>query len=151
MSRAFIKEDVDIPEPSQRRRAASGLPPGALNYMTARGAARLRQKIAQLRSAGEAEAALEAERTLDSATVVEPPTAAPDVVTFGASVSVRMEAGAEETLRIVGVDEVDFEPAAVSWVSHKGRALLGASCGQTIALDDGQTKLTIARIEHLPA
>jgi hypothetical protein len=35
MSRAFIKEDVDPPERSGRKRSASGLPPGATNYITA--------------------------------------------------------------------------------------------------------------------
>ena len=29
MSRAFIREDVDLPEHSGRKRSASGLPPGA--------------------------------------------------------------------------------------------------------------------------
>ena len=148
MSRAFVKEDVEIPERSHRRRSASGLPPGALNYMTARGAERLRQKIVQLRSAGETAEAAETERILESATVVEPPTAAPDVVIFGARVTVRTADGAEETVRIVGVDEVASEPAAVSWVSSKGRALLGAGCGQTLTLDDGLTAVTVVQIEY---
>jgi hypothetical protein len=39
MSRAFVKEDVDLPERSGRKRSASGLPPGATNYISARGAA----------------------------------------------------------------------------------------------------------------
>jgi hypothetical protein len=34
VSRAFIKEDVDLPERSGRKRSASGLPPGATNYIT---------------------------------------------------------------------------------------------------------------------
>ena len=44
MSRAFVKEDVDLPERSGRKRSASGLPPGATNYITARGAKRLRDE-----------------------------------------------------------------------------------------------------------
>lgn len=150
MSRAFVKEDVDVPERSKRRRSASGLPAGALNYLTAQGAARLRERSTQLRSAGETAAAVELERTLDSATVVEPPTAAPDVVTFGATVKVRTASGAEETMRLVGVDEVDFEPGAVSWVSLTGRALLGAACHEAVVLGDGQ-KVTIVEIAHLSA
>ncbi len=51
MSRAFIKEDVDLPERSGRKRSASGLPPGATNYMTARGAKRLRDELKKLRAA----------------------------------------------------------------------------------------------------
>ena len=45
MSRAFVKEDVDPPERSGRKRSASGLPPGATNYITARGAKRLREEL----------------------------------------------------------------------------------------------------------
>jgi hypothetical protein len=45
MSRAFVKEDVDLPERSGRKRSASGLPPGATNYITARGAKRLRDEL----------------------------------------------------------------------------------------------------------
>ncbi len=51
MSRAFVKEDVDLPERSGRKRSTSGLPPGATNYITARGAKRLRDELQKLRSA----------------------------------------------------------------------------------------------------
>ena len=51
MSRAFVKEDVDLPERSGRKRSASGLPPGATNYITARGAKRLRDELQKLRAA----------------------------------------------------------------------------------------------------
>ena len=49
MSKAFTKEDVGPPERSGRVRPASGLPPGAISYISARGAARLRQEIENLR------------------------------------------------------------------------------------------------------
>src|SRR5438445_10935216 len=51
MSRAFVKEDVDLPERGGRKRSASGLPPGATNYITARGAKRLRDELQKLRAA----------------------------------------------------------------------------------------------------
>jgi hypothetical protein len=51
MSRAFIKEDVDLPERSGRKRSASGLPPGATNYITARGAKHLREELQKLLAA----------------------------------------------------------------------------------------------------
>ena len=51
MSRAFVKEDVDPPERSGRKRSASGLPPGATNYITAHGAKRLREELNKLRAA----------------------------------------------------------------------------------------------------
>jgi len=43
----FIKEDVDLPERSGRKRSASGLPPGATNYITARGAKRTLPRAAR--------------------------------------------------------------------------------------------------------
>jgi hypothetical protein len=51
MSRAFVKEGVNLPERSGRKRSASGLPPGATNYITARGAKRLRAELWKLRAA----------------------------------------------------------------------------------------------------
>jgi hypothetical protein len=51
MSRAFVKEDVDLPGRSGRKRSASGLPPGATNYITAPGAKRLRDELQKLRAA----------------------------------------------------------------------------------------------------
>jgi hypothetical protein len=51
MSRAFIKEDVDPLERSGRKRLASRLPPGATNYITGRGARRVRGELNKLRAA----------------------------------------------------------------------------------------------------
>jgi hypothetical protein len=45
MSKAFVKEDIDLPERSGRKRSASGLPPGGINYITARGAKRLPDEL----------------------------------------------------------------------------------------------------------
>src|SRR5215471_7382143 len=102
MSRAFVKEDVDPPERSGRKRSASGLPPRATNYITARGVKRLRNELNKLRPANA------------------------NSVTFGATVTVKDKDGATETFTIVGVDEVDFERNAVSWISPVGKALLAA-------------------------
>jgi hypothetical protein len=65
MSRAFVKEDVDLPERSGRKRSASALPPGATNYITARGAKRLRDGLHKLRAANaNSERIIELERHL---------------------------------------------------------------------------------------
>ncbi|HZJ17900.1 MAG TPA: GreA/GreB family elongation factor [Chthoniobacteraceae bacterium] len=148
MSRAFVKEDLEIVERSRRQRSESGLPPGALNYLTAAGAERLRARLAALREkpgAKEAEIS-RLEQMLASATIVEPQ-ARPDTVTFGASVTVQLADGTQETYRIVGVDEVALEPANVSWVSALGKALLGAEPGQRVNVaDDENTVLTVVKI-----
>ncbi|HZR78326.1 MAG TPA: hypothetical protein VFA58_03915, partial [Chthoniobacterales bacterium] len=74
MSRAFVKEDVDPPERSGRKRSASGLPPGAANYITARGARRLRDEIEQLRSTkADNERLAQLKEILDSAQIVDHP------------------------------------------------------------------------------
>jgi transcription elongation factor GreB len=135
MSRAFVKEDVDPPERSGRVRAASGLPPGATNYMTAPGAQMLRCRLEQAHD-DEAIAA-ELRRVLDSATVVEPPKDA-NQIAFGARVTVRSAAGKERRFHIVGIDELDLFPDAVSWISPIGKTLLASEPGDRITLDEGE-------------
>ena len=140
MSRAFVKEDVDLPERSGRKRSASGLPPGATNYITARGAKRLRNELQKLRAANAAnERIIELEQILASVQVVDPPDAPSNSVAFGATVTVRDKKGRTETYTVVGVDELDLEPDAISWISPIGKTLLAADMGDWIALEDGRT------------
>jgi transcription elongation GreA/GreB family factor len=140
MSRAFVKEDVDLPERSGRKRSASGLPPGAINYITARGAKRLRDELQKLRATNAvSERVTELEQILASVHVVAPPDAASNSVTFGATVTVQDKKDATERFTIVGVDELDFERYAVSWISPLGKALLNADMGDWITLGDGRT------------
>jgi transcription elongation factor GreB len=148
MSRAFVKEDVDPPERSGRKRSASGLPPGATNYITARGTKRLRDELQKLR-AGNAggERIVELEHILASVHVVDPPDPASNSVGFGATVTVKDNKGLTETYTVVGVDELDLEPDAVSWISPIGKALLAADMGDTIRLADGRTA-KIMKIER---
>ena len=148
MSRAFIKEDVDPPERSGRKRSASGLPPGATNYMTARGAKRLRDELQKLRvtNAG-SERIGELEHILASVHVVDPPDPASNSVSFGATVTVKDKKGLAETYTVVGVDELDLEPDAVSWISPIGKALLAADMGDAIRLADGRTA-NVVKIER---
>jgi len=135
MSRAFVKEDVDPPERSGRVRSASGLPPGATNYMTLAGAMRLRQKLEQLRGAKKnAERITGLEEMLGSVTIVEAPTDPGKDISFGARVTVRDASGQLTTYRVVGVDELDLYADAVSWISPIGKVLLAAEFGQKVTL-----------------
>jgi transcription elongation factor GreB len=148
VSRAFVKEDVDPPERSGRKRSASGLPPGATNYITARGAKRLRDELQNLRAANAvSERVTELERILASVHIVDPPDEPANSVTFGATVTVKDKKGATETLTIVGVDELNFERNAVSWISPLGKALLAADMGTWIKLD-GERSAKIVKIER---
>ena len=147
MSRAFIKEDVDPPERSGRKRSASGLPPGATNYITARGAKRLRDELQKLRVANaSSDRIVELEQILASVHVVDAPKAPSNSVTFGATVTVKDKKGETEMFTIVGVDELNVERDAVSWISPVGKALLNADIGDWITLEDGRSA-KIVKIE----
>ena len=148
MSRAFVKEDVDPPERSARARSASGLPPGAVNYITAAGAARLRQELDNLRraGAGSSEQIAELERVLASVVIVDSPPD-PETVAFGAKVTVRDGRGEMRSYRIVGVDELRLHDDAIAWVSPFGKALLAAEPGDWVTLQ-GSERVKIVKAEY---
>jgi transcription elongation GreA/GreB family factor len=62
-------------------------------------------------------------------------------------VTVKDKNGQAETFTIVGVDELDFEPDAASWISPVGKALLAAEMGRWIKLEDGRSA-KIIKIEY---
>src|SRR5688500_18507001 len=107
-------------EHSGRVRLPSGLPPGAVNYMTAQGSRRLREELAEAKG----KRAAELRQILDSATVVPEPETPPDQVLFGACVTVRKRDGKIVCYRIVGVDETRLAPGWISWVSPPAKALI---------------------------
>ncbi|MEN3940629.1 GreA/GreB family elongation factor [Prosthecobacter sp. SYSU 5D2] len=148
MSRAFVKEDIDIPERITRRRSVSGLPPGALNLITARGAKQLKARFAALSKADQdPEAHAHLRETLESMTVVEPQVSSGAIV-FGSRVTLRNAAGQVVQYRIAGVDEVDLEPENVSWVSPLGKTLLAANVGQGLRLTkDDKTLWTVVQAD----
>jgi len=148
MSRAFVREDVDPPERSGRKRLPSGLPPGATNYITARGAKRLRDELEELRAASpHTERVRDLEQILASLHVVDPQATPPDRIAFGARVTVKEKEGARKTYTIVGVDELDLEPDAVSWISPIGKVLLNAEIGNWVKLEDGRAA-KIEKVEY---
>ena len=108
--------------------------------MTARGAKRLRDELQKLRATNAgSERIREAEHILASVHVVDPPDPTSNSVSFGATVTVKDKKGLAETYTVVGVDELDLEPDAVSWISPIGKALLAADMGDSIGLADGRT------------
>src|SRR2546429_5060242 len=101
MSRAFVKEDVDPPERSGRKRSASGLPPGATNYITARGAKPLQDELQKLRAANAvSERVTELKQILASVLVVDPPDAPSKSVQFGATVTSQVESEPPKLIRV---------------------------------------------------
>ena len=156
MSKAFTREDDDVPERPVVPRSAPSLPPGAKNYLTPDGERRLRAELRRLtptepsqraaamaadteigargREAANRQRRLQIQQSLESAVVVSPPPGPWEQVRFGATVTVRDGGGAETRYRIVGVDETDLDRDWVSWVSPIARALLNARLGQRVRL-----------------
>ena len=98
-------------------------------------------------SADYAERIAELERSLASVHVVDPPDAPPNSVTFGATVTVKDINGKTNTYTVVGVDELDIEPDAVSWISPIGKTLLAVDLGDKITLEDGRVA-KIVKIDY---
>jgi len=72
-------------------------------------------------------------KRLEASKVVDPAQqTVRDRVFFGATVTYVDAAGAETTVRIVGIDEADLERGQVSWVSPIARALLRAQVGDSV-------------------
>src|SRR5690348_572071 len=138
MSRAFVKEDVDPPERSGRTRTPSGLPPGAANYLTARGAKRLRRKLHELckQPTKDHRRIAELEQLLASATIVDAPEDRQQIA-FGARVTVRDASGQLRAYQVVGADELNLHEHAVSWISPTGKALLAAEIGHRVPFESG--------------
>lgn len=71
---------------------------------------------------------------LDSAVVVDNAGKNHECVYFGATVTVADEFGDEQTVSIVGVDEIDAGCGRVSWVSPIATALLKGTVGDVVTL-----------------
>lgn len=168
MSRAFVRES-DVPQLPELPPTASPLPPGAKNYLTAGGAARLRAELASLleterprlaaKPADDTDAKRELQvldqrirylqHSLRTAEVVSPLEGAADVVRFGATVTVH-DGREESRYRIVGVDETDLAHHKVSWLSPLARALLNAKLGDRVRFKapSGEKQLEVRKIEY---
>jgi len=146
LSKAFTKEEDDIPERASRARSSSGLPPGAVNYLTADGAVRLRAELGQVPEGSERAAELAG--ILASATVVNPPAEPPECAVFGAWMELRAGNGEVRRHRITGADEAGTDQGSVSWASPLGRKLLGKEIGGKVELTaEGEPrKFTVVRI-----
>ncbi|MGE0258467.1 MAG: transcription elongation factor GreB [Alphaproteobacteria bacterium] len=74
-------------------------------------------------------------KRLESAEIVDPARQTRrDQVFFGATVTYAASDGAERTVTIVGIDEIDPERGRVSWISPIARALLKAQEGDIVEL-----------------
>ncbi|HTV93742.1 MAG TPA: GreA/GreB family elongation factor [Verrucomicrobiae bacterium] len=146
MSRAFVKDDSDGPEPRFQRRPVSTLP----NYVTPRGLELLRQSLARAQAAGEAREVEYLAERLDTAIVIDPSAHPQGVVEFGASVRAHDGAGRELQVRIVGEDEADPLRGTISWESPIARALTDHRVGERVVVvrPAGPIEYTIDEIRY---
>ena len=94
-------------------------------------------------------------KRLEAAEVVDPSTREDtDQVFFGATVTYAGASGAEQTIRIVGIDETDPARHYVSWISPIARALIKAREGDTVTLrtpgGDEEIEIVEVRYEEIP-
>lgn len=135
MSKAFTRESDDAPEPVIKP-TPTVLPPGAKNYITARGMTNLRREVldltAQPPTSQIRQRLWDLENSLLNAVVVEPPPSPWTQVHFGATVSVRNQHGVEMDYAIVGVDEADLDRNHISWISPVAKALIKKRVGERV-------------------
>ena len=94
----------------------------------------------------ESERITQLKEILGSIKIVDPPDSSSKSISFGATVTLRDSHDKTETHTIVGVDELDLQPDAISWVSPLGKVLLASQLGDRITLEDGRT-VKIVKIE----
>lgn len=90
-------------------------------------------------------------KRLDQAEVVDPVLReATDQIFFGATVLYAEPDGAQQTITIVGMDEVDPGRGFISWISPVARALLKAREGDSVLLrlPQGSRALEILRVAY---
>ena len=73
-----------------------------------------------------------------------------DQIFFGATVMVERESGEQQTVTIVGIDEIDPLQGKISWISPMARALTKAHEGDTVMLKtpNGVEELSILGVNY---
>jgi transcription elongation factor GreB len=166
VSRAFVKDDDEAPDAPLPDRPLSEHP----NYVTPSGLALLEARCDELevsrlelaRRATADESARDRQRhverdlryyrrRLETAQPVDPAGRDAGVVGFGATVTVRDDAGVESRYAIVGEDEAEPDAGRVSWVSPLARVLDGARVGDHVVWrrPAGALGLTVVAIGYV--
>lgn len=155
MSRAFVKEsedaggELDLPERSVSPHRNLVTPAG-LELIEAE-VHRLEDELAQARAADDKPGLARCQRDLRywnqrraTAEVVPPPTRR-DKVRFGSTVTVRLDAGGERTLRIVGEDEANPATGLVAYVAPVAARMIGATVGERVDAGGAEGEITDIR------
>ena len=91
-------------------------------------------------------------KRLEAAQVVDPETReATDQIFFGATVTLLRGNGSEQTVKIVGIDEIDTAQNKISWISPLARCLIKAREGDEVSLNtpEGREDIEILEVAYL--
>jgi len=91
-------------------------------------------------------------KRLENAEVVDPELReATDQVFFSATVTVLRGDGKEQTVSIVGVDEIDLDKNHISWISPLARCLIKAREGDTVVLHGpaGEEEIEVLEVMYV--
>ncbi|MEI7598775.1 MAG: GreA/GreB family elongation factor [Aestuariivirga sp.] len=150
MSRAFVKEQDDVPEDLPERPVSSNP-----NFVTARGLGLIdaeidssRKLLAQGQHAQDKAAISRASRDLrywtlrrSTAQLVEA-AKTPAMVGFATRVSIERDDGRKQTFSIVGEDEADPSNGLIAYTSPMARALMGKAVGEYAEAPGGEVEIT---------
>ena len=82
-------------------------------------------------------------KRLEAAEIVDARGRDTDQIFFGATVTIKGKTGKQQTVTIVGIDEVDPARGNVSWISPVAKALLKARAGDVVTLRTPAGKETL--------
>jgi transcription elongation factor GreB len=157
MSRGFVKEDDQEAFPIVPPRA--DLPEGVVNYVTQVGMNELlAEKQALINEKNRLDNSSEDEKRIAlnllnaklqllnnriaTARIVKMKEQAPEVIRFGAVISLKTEANQGiRTIQIVGVDEADFSKGKISFTSPLAKVLINKKIGDKAVLKRGRDTL----------
>lgn len=91
-------------------------------------------------------------KRLEAAQVVDPETReATDQIFFGATVTLLRGNGSEQTVKIVGIDEIDTAQNKISWISPLARCLIKAWEGDEVSLNtpEGREDIEILEVAYV--
>ena len=91
-------------------------------------------------------------KRLENAIVVNPETREnTDQIFFSATVTIERENGLEQTIKIVGEDEIDASKNKISWKSPLARALIKAREGDLVWLNtpNGREQIEILSVQYI--
>lgn len=146
MSRAFVKEDDGAPDKGIPRPESQ-----SPNYVTPMGLHLLREQLSAAQQLQNQRDIEYLQRRVESATVIDPKSAQPDVVSFGATVTIELDGGTRQAFTIVGEDQADPANGTISWSSPLAEALLENRIGDRAIWrrPAGDAALRIVGIDYL--